>query len=339
MADSTLRLVAVGCGRVFARYHLAAIRATRGVSLVGACDVDSARRQWAAQELPGVERFESLAAALAAADADAALVATPPEHHASAVEACLARGWAVLVEKPMAVSLDEARRVLAAGRRSGLPLQVGFNRRFRPPYAALRAHAAHGLREVDYTFFADAGRWDPGAAEDAPAAVLHDVGSHALDLVSWVADRPLVRVRAASRPQDAASGLIDIEARLAGGVTARCHVGHASRYEERLALTDAGGRRRAARISGGAALERARAAWDLARRKLSRRPTPADESFRAQLAAFAAACRGAEAGARADARAGFAAVAAVAACRESLALGGAWCQIAGELPAGTGADE
>jgi predicted dehydrogenase len=325
--ERALRIVAIGCGRVFARYHLPALRAAAGVALAGASD--AGRRAALAAALGDIPCHASLDALLEAVDADAALVATPPASHAAIARACLARGLAVLVEKPLALGVAEAAEVLEAERRSGRPVRVGFNRRFRAGYARLRERAAtQGIEEVAFTFLADAGRWNPtSSGEPALEDVLHDTASHAVDLVAFMSGRRLLEVRAAAERGGGGSCRIGIEARLDGGGIARCTVGHAARYDERLAVR-ARGRARRVEISGRGPWGRLVGSAGSALRRLAGRPSPAEASFRAQLVAFARTCRGEPEPVGAGAAAGLAAVAAVAACGESLARDGAWCEIA-----------
>lgn len=336
--DPVLRLAAVGCGRVFERYHLPAIRAAEGVGLVGACDVDRRRRAWAESALGPTPCFETVEELLDQVDAQAVLVATPPASHAATLESCLAGGRSVLVEKPMTRTLDEAQRVLRSQRESNATVRVGFNRRFRDRYAGLRRQALRldGLSHVSFTFISDARRWNPLSSEVSSAEqVLHDAGSHAMDLVRHVAGRSIRSVCAESPDPVCGARLVYIRARLDGGIDVDCTVGHAPRYEEWLSIA-ADGRTLSVDVSGRSATGRLRTAADLALRRLSGRPTPTDASFRAQLAAFAAACRGRAEDIGADARAGYDAVAAVEACIESLGHSGVWCDLANLQPKGGG---
>ena len=84
-----------------------------------------------APRFPGVPAFATLDEALAAGAAEAALIATPPATHADLAGRCLAAGWHVLVEKPMAASHADAARIVRAAERAGRSVAVGFNRRFR----------------------------------------------------------------------------------------------------------------------------------------------------------------------------------------------------------------
>lgn len=72
----------------------------------------------------------------------AAVIATPTGDHCASALAALERGWAVLVEKPIAATLNEAREMLAAADRAGLPLITGHHRRCHPFSQAARAALA-----------------------------------------------------------------------------------------------------------------------------------------------------------------------------------------------------
>lgn len=74
-------------------------------------------------------------AAVAASDVDAVVIVTPTDTHAPLLEAAMAAGKAIWSEKPIAQDLGETGRIVELWRASGLPVQVGFQRRFDPGYA------------------------------------------------------------------------------------------------------------------------------------------------------------------------------------------------------------
>jgi len=115
-----------------------------------------------AQRLPGARlaavvdpapgAAEQLAAALGAGSAytdptqafadprvEAVVIAAPARFHAELIVAAAGAGMAVFCEKPAALSLADLDRAIDAVRAAGVPLQVGFNRRFAPDWAAARA--------------------------------------------------------------------------------------------------------------------------------------------------------------------------------------------------------
>lgn len=279
--------------------------------------------------------MESVDDLLHSATADAVLVSTPPATHAAIARSLLRAGLHVLVEKPMTIGLDRARELHAAQCDSERVLRVGFNRRYRTSYARVRQRVQGevAVRSIDFTFVSDATRWNPSANAADAEFLLHDAGSHALDLVAHVGGAPIESVRATAEEQ-ADARCVMIEARLAGGMFATCTVGQGSRYIEQLVARGAHSEHRAD-SSGHTLTSRFAITAQLAYRKLTRQPTPADESFRSQLAAFAAACHGRDDGIGAGVTDGMASVAAVDACIASIASEGAWCTIAQKQSART----
>jgi predicted dehydrogenase len=138
--------------------------------------------------------------------------------------------------------------------------------------------------------------------------------------VAHVARAPIVRARATVTSGNGEC-LVRIEAGFDGALSATSTVGHAARYEEHLSVGTQGRVHRA--DASGGSLRQA----GLALRKLTGRPTPAGESFRAQLAGFVSAFRGVPDGIGAGAADGLASVEAVEACLRSVAQGGAWCDV------------
>lgn len=150
MQGQPLRMVQVGLGS-FGRSWLAVAQAARGVELVGVVDPVPEALTWARddQGVPAEACFSSFEEALAAVDFDAALVVTPPETHRSVVTDALTAGKQVLVEKPLATTLPDARALIDVADRSGRVVMVSQNYRFRRPARAAQAVVSSGtLGEV-----------------------------------------------------------------------------------------------------------------------------------------------------------------------------------------------
>jgi predicted dehydrogenase len=348
-----LRLAVAGCGRAFERFHLPALRRSPDWQVAAVVDPSPERRRWAEAALPGTAAFESLAELLASVEADALLVTSPPESHAELALLGLGRGLHVLVEKPMATSAEEAARLVAASAAARKHLAVGFNRRFRRPYASLRnaleSRAGAEVRAARSELVTSIGRWggsSPGGVPDAPGGqlrrVLLDVAVHQLDLLPWLLGKSLREVKARwleAGGLDARDGdgavVMEIDLSLGEGCTARCVAGHGRRYRENLEVDIAGrtlvagptacfesSRRPGPWLHGFA---RARAMGHLLLRRALGRPSVTGESFSAQLDAFAAAARGDDRRFRgATAACGLRSALAIEACLESLAGGGEW---------------
>lgn len=319
------RLAVVGCGRVFSRYHLRAVRSRPDVRIVGAVETDADRLDRARAELPGAECGSDLVELLDGVEIDGVLITTPPVVHAEVAVACLERGLPVLVEKPMAPDLSAAQRIVDAQARSGTPLFVGFNRRFYGAYRALRPRvaAASPELEIEYRFIAEQGRWGKDAAVRDPARVLDDIGCHAMDLLSFLTGSLLRELRASALAGPDGADTYEVKVRLDSGVRARCVVGHGDRYEEWLDLITTRGTHRV-RIAGGGAGVRLLQGLGLVVRRVSGAPTVADRAFAAQLQAFLSACGGGPSSDAAGPSDGLAAVRAVKAAEASLESDEGW---------------
>lgn len=121
----TLKAGVVGAG-VFGGYHAKKYAELEGVTLVGVFDIDLARAKALAEPL-GAKGFDDMDAFLAAVDA--VTVATPAVDHAGAALAALKAGKPVYSEKPLAVTPDDADRMVATAAKAGLPLACGHQER------------------------------------------------------------------------------------------------------------------------------------------------------------------------------------------------------------------
>jgi UDP-N-acetylglucosamine 3-dehydrogenase len=143
-AIHSLRAAVIGVGslgRHHARNYAELVRDGR-VDLIGVCDVDPETRAKVAED-NGCERFSDWNELLD--KVDLVSIATPTETHAQIACAFLEKGVHVLVEKPIAQTLDEADSMIAAAARSGAKLMVGQLERFNPAMVALRPHATQPL--------------------------------------------------------------------------------------------------------------------------------------------------------------------------------------------------
>ncbi len=136
-ANNSLRYVLIGGGASIAATHLMAIRRLP-IQIVGLSDIDPVRGEPRAQEI-GCPFYTDTQVMLDTLKPDAAVICTPhPSHPDLAIE-CLRRGIHVLVEKPMAVDVASADRMVTEAERSGKIMAVNFQHRFRPVIE--RAHA------------------------------------------------------------------------------------------------------------------------------------------------------------------------------------------------------
>ena len=131
----------IGLGAI-AGTHLPAIAAQDGLRLVGVCDRDehSLRERAAAHGVAGYRDYRDLLAA----GADVAVVALPHHLHCEVAVAALQAGCHVLVEKPLAVSVEQCRAMLQAARRGGRILAVSDTAAYHPGALLTGERFRHG---------------------------------------------------------------------------------------------------------------------------------------------------------------------------------------------------
>ena len=124
--SKTLRAGVVGAG-VFGGFHASKYAASDRAELVGIYEPSGDRARLLADK-HGVRAYDNLATLIA--DVDAITVASPAVHHFEAAAAALANHRHVLVEKPIASTVEEARELIALASAKGCVLQVGHQERF-----------------------------------------------------------------------------------------------------------------------------------------------------------------------------------------------------------------
>lgn len=136
-----LKVGLLGAGRI-AGVHATAISSNPGSTLAAVSDINSA----AAEKLAGQYNAEARTTQAIIDDKtiDAVLIATSTDTHSDLIQAATAAGKAVLCEKPVDLSLARALACQKAAGATGRPVMIGFNRRFDPNFAALKAAADSG---------------------------------------------------------------------------------------------------------------------------------------------------------------------------------------------------
>ena len=214
-----LRVAAIGVGSL-GRHHArnyAELAAEGRVEFVAICDTDPAARERISGEF-GCGAFHDWRDLLD--KVDAVSIATPTETHAEIACAFLDKGIHTLVEKPIAITLDEADRMIAAANASGAKLMVGQLERYNPAMVALRPHVTSPL-------YFEIHRVSPFPNRSLDVDVVLDVMIHDLDAVQWLVgeDVRVSEVRAVGIPVisdkvDAANARIEFENGTVANITA-----------------------------------------------------------------------------------------------------------------------
>ncbi|HUF49239.1 MAG TPA: Gfo/Idh/MocA family oxidoreductase [Longimicrobiales bacterium] len=186
---SRLRLGVIGTGSL-GFHHARILSGLTGVSLTGIYDADPERSAAVAAQL-GVPACASLFALLDAVDA--VVIAVPTTAHEEVALAAAGRGVHMLIEKPIAPTLDSADRILAAADAADVLVQIGHVERFN---AALRACEPY----IEEPLFVESHRLAPFNPRGTDVAVVLDLMIHDLDLVLSLMRRPVSSVAAVGVP-------------------------------------------------------------------------------------------------------------------------------------------
>ncbi|MCS7301922.1 MAG: Gfo/Idh/MocA family oxidoreductase [Candidatus Kapabacteria bacterium] len=180
-----LRISVIGCGYL-GSIHARLWRQCEKASLVGVYDIVASRATSLAQEL-NVRAFSSLEEALNLSDA--VTIAVPTRFHAEVSCQALAFGKHVLLEKPVAATVAEAKAIAEAARRAGTVVHVGHVERFNAAFVEAQ-------RFIEQPLFIEAHRLSPFRVRGTDVSVINDLMIHDLDLVLAIVRRPVVRVEA-----------------------------------------------------------------------------------------------------------------------------------------------
>ncbi len=187
-APAPLSLALMGFGRIAERVHLPVLRNLSGARVTAIVEADPARRKDAAQWLDASAIHANAEAVWENPAVDAVIICLPPALHAEAALAARSAGKHCYLEKPIATTPEEGRRILDAWRDAPLTAQIGFNYRHHPLVRELRARIHSGelgeIRSVRSRFHSHTGAmqsWKQTRTQGG--GVLLDLASHHLDLI------------------------------------------------------------------------------------------------------------------------------------------------------------
>jgi len=192
MSEEALNAVVVGVGRM-GQHHARNYAAIPGYKLVAVVDKDTAAAQKSA-ELYSCKSFDSIESLLTWAKEtrtpiQVASIALPTIYHRAAAEELLRAGVDILVEKPLAPTVEDARAIVQLAKELGRVLTVGHTERFNPAYRAL---GKYNLEPA----FVEVTRISPMTFRSIDVGVVLDMMIHDIDLVNHLIRKPVVEVRA-----------------------------------------------------------------------------------------------------------------------------------------------
>lgn len=185
-STSPLRFGLIGAGRIGTHHARTLAQRLPGATLVAVADPAPGAAARLADRF-GARGVTEPAQLIGADDIDAVAITSSSTAHAALCIEAAAAGKAIFVEKPMAMTLEEADSVIAAVEAAGVPLQVGFNRRFARDFVA--AHdivtaGGIGAPQLLRSCTRDPGLANPGAVP--PWTIFTQTLIHDFDLLNWM---------------------------------------------------------------------------------------------------------------------------------------------------------
>lgn len=243
-----IKFAIVGCGHI-AKKHAEAIEKAEGAELIAVCDTIPENMEYYIEKY-GVEGYQSLTTLLEQDDLDVINICTPSGYHANIAIAAANAKKHVVVEKPIALTIEDTEAIIDACRSNGVKLSVVHPNRFRPAIMELNkvlsdgktgtlSHANATVRWNRNQEYYDQAPWRGTKSLDG--GVLMNQAIHNLDLLLWtMGDVEEVYSMAATRlrnieAEDVSTGLVRFKNGALGVIEAATTI-YPSNFEESLAI-------------------------------------------------------------------------------------------------------
>jgi UDP-N-acetylglucosamine 3-dehydrogenase len=154
---------------------------------------------------------------------DAVTLAVPTIYHHDVALEIIDRGIPLLIEKPIAFTIEEGQSIIDAAKRKNVKLMIGHIERFNPAIITLKEHITQG--KLGRIFQMDAHRQGPFPARIADVGVVVDLAVHDLDVMRFVSQKEIIRVYAEtekhihSKYEDLLTGLVRFADGIVGTLT------------------------------------------------------------------------------------------------------------------------
>lgn len=201
-----MRVGIIGAGAIVQVAHLPVLRRIKTLELAVICDSDLPKARVVADRFDIADAFDDIEEVLQYEKLDILLICTPNHLHESHIRAALSRGLHVLVEKPLATSVESVKRISQAVSRTDRVLMVGMNHRYRPDVQTVRGFVQSGelgpiesIRGSWHVFKPSRSQlgWRLRRELSGGGAML-DLGLAVLDLGLWLGGNPTPRRVSAS---------------------------------------------------------------------------------------------------------------------------------------------
>lgn len=190
----------IGIGRHSDRWMAPAFKSTKEARLVAVYSRDQGRADAFSEKHGAGAAYSDLDALLANPEVDAVYIGSPNAVHTEQALAAIAAGKHVLVDKPMAVTVEDAQQIVDAAKKAGVMLSTGYNNRYQPLHRIVRELIQSG--EFGAPVFARADCFNAGNPsyqawrynQATGGGSMMSIGCHAVDLMEWVLGREIIEV-------------------------------------------------------------------------------------------------------------------------------------------------
>jgi predicted dehydrogenase len=230
-----VRIAVIGAG-AWGINHVRAFARAKGAELVMVCDPSDAAFARASGVAPRARRGRSLDDALAADDVQAVVLATPAVEHAAQALKTLQAGRHVFVEKPLALRVPDAAKVVEAADKAGLTLMVGHLMLFHPVVERLKSMITDGV--LGHVFYMQALRVNLGRIRRDENA-MWSLAPHDISMISYLlgASPTSVSARGGAYLQKGVEDVVFLNMRFGSGVVAQVQLSWLDpRKERRLTI-------------------------------------------------------------------------------------------------------
>jgi len=190
MEQRILRAAVIGVGSM-GRNHARVYASMPGVELVAVCDTSYT----AASNLANIYRcriYTDYHEMLANERLDLVSIAVPTKYHFAVASSVIRHGVHLLIEKPIAATVEQGWMLIEAARRQGVTLTVGHIERFNPAIIALKEQLDN--HELGNLFQIVSRRVGPFPARIADVGVVIDLATHEIDILNYLIGSPIVRM-------------------------------------------------------------------------------------------------------------------------------------------------
>lgn len=189
----------IGCGRIAQLVHLKILSSLPNVQLAALAEIDSERLKEASHYAPEALTFTDYRELLARPEIQAVVICLPNALHAETAIAALNHNKHVYLEKPLAINLESAKKILESWKGKKLTGMIGFNFRFHRLYQSVKKNILSGMLGkimMVRTSFSNASQILPVWKQfrESGGGVMLDLASHHIDLLRFIFEREVRNV-------------------------------------------------------------------------------------------------------------------------------------------------